>query len=76
MLIKIDVAPQIVAWLEAEAAASDAANASEVAGRIVAEAFLVAAGYDASPSSEAKVPKEPPKASKAKKAEGGDDGGG
>ena len=61
MLIKIDVAQPVVAWLEEQAAASDAANASEVAGRIVATT------YDAR-----RTLAKP----KPKKAEGGDDGGG
>ena len=62
MLIKIDIAPQIVAWLEEQARASDAANASEVAGRIVSRAPLMAEA-------------ELTKATKAKAKAGGDDGG-
>ena len=75
MLIKVDVAPQIVAWLE-EQGTAHYSNASEVAGRIVVAAWEQAkvasdaAWAEADAAAAAVTKTKPPE-----EAEGDDDGG-
>ena len=76
MLIKIDVAQPVVAWLEDQGTAHYS-NSSEVAGRIIVAAWEQAkAASDAAWEQAEAEAEAAPKATKTKKAEGGDDGGG